>query len=298
MLYGGDLLEQIIYADVLFIVNFSMDFLSLYMTALLLHKKTGFCGLVFASGIGAFYGVVSLFQNGAPLIGVVVNIAVAALMCFIAYGSMTMVMLIRNTLIFYGISFLMGGIMTAIYTLANKGLSGRGIVINGDVNTLHSSVSPAILALLAAAAVCISYICSKLMKNKISKERISVKLRFCDKQTGFSGIADSGNLLTEPLGGLPVIVCSYTVLEPVLPLGIRPLFKECNVGLIEFADPEFVKKIRIIPISHIGGKGLIIGIIPDELSVNGRQIKACVACSVNTEHFGETDSAVPASVIE
>ncbi len=290
-------MEQIVYGDILFIVNFSMDFLALYITSGLLHTKCHFASLIMSAGIGGIYGVAAIFCTGSMLLSTAVNTAVAFLMCFIVYGAPSILLLIRNTLTFYGISFLMGGIMTGVFNLANKGLTGRGIVINGDLNTLQSGISPLSFLIIAAAAVLFSYICSAVMKKATDVKQAEVYIRICGKEKVIQGLCDSGNLLKEPLGSLPCLICTYDTLKELLPVGVIPLFRDKNVSLIEYADPEFVKRIRIIPMHTVGASGICVGIIPDEVRVNGKRKNLCIACDPDSESFSDTASIIPMSVI-
>ena len=50
-------MEEEIYADVLFIINFSMDFLSLYIVGRLMHFKMEARRVIFGASVGALYGV-------------------------------------------------------------------------------------------------------------------------------------------------------------------------------------------------------------------------------------------------
>ena len=50
-------MEQVVYGDVLFIINFSMDFLSLYVTAKFIHLRLRLVPAIAAAAIGAVYGV-------------------------------------------------------------------------------------------------------------------------------------------------------------------------------------------------------------------------------------------------
>ena len=76
-------MEQIIYADVLFIVNFSMDFLALYITSKILHHDCHFLPMTLSAGLGALYGVVSLIMSG--IISVVVTAGLY--LNFVKYGT-------------------------------------------------------------------------------------------------------------------------------------------------------------------------------------------------------------------
>ena len=290
-------MEQIVYGDILFIVNFSMDFLALYITSKLIHAKCHFAALIMSAGIGAIYGVAALFCSGAPLLNGVINTALALVMCFIVYGAPSLMLLIRNTLTFYGISFLMGGVMTGIFNLANRTLTGRGIVINGDLNTLYSGISPLSFVLIAVAAVVFSYICSAVMKRTADVKKAEVYIRIGKRDITLSGLCDSGNLLSEPIGSLPCLICTYESIKELLPVGLLPLFRDKNVGIMEYADPELVKKIRLIPMHVVGGTGIMVGIIPDEVKINGKAKELCVVCDPDTKEYRDTQSIIPTSVM-
>lgn len=290
-------MEQIIYGDILFIVNFSMDFLALYITSRLLHRDAHILALVTASGIGGVYGVVSLFTTGNRFIGIMINTAVALLLCFIVFGWNGIARLMRSTLVFYGVSFLMGGVMTALFNLANEGLKRRGVVINGDMNTLYSGISPVSFCLVGLVSVCFTYLYARLTKGAKAKKLTKLKISYKGKSVDIDGLCDSGNLLSEPIGSLPCVVCSFEAVKPIIPGGLIPFFREKNVGLLQFVDSEFAKKARIIPMHSVGGSGILCGFIPDGVWVNGEKKRLCIACDPSAENYADFDAIIPESVI-
>lgn len=290
-------MEQIIYADILFIVNFSMDFLALYIVSKLLHHNCHFASLIMSAGIGAVYGVASLFLSGSAVINTLINTAVALLMCYIVFGAVSILALIRNTLCFYGVSFLMGGVMTGVYNLANKGLVGRGIVINGDSASLVSDIPSLTFIIIAVISVAFSYFCSAVSARLKSRKKASVYIRIGKKEINITGLCDSGNLLCEPAGSLPCLICNLKSIESLLPIGVIPLFREMKIGLLEYADPELAKRIRLVPTRSVGGSGIKPGIIPDEIRINGESKRLCVVCDTENDDYGGTESIIPASVL-
>ena len=104
---GVTKMTEEIYGDVLFLINFSMDFLSLFITGKIMHLKLKAWRVLVAASIGGVYGVEALFFpfDGIPL--VFANIACAAVMCFIAFrskGKISSVFLC--CLLFYGVGIL------------------------------------------------------------------------------------------------------------------------------------------------------------------------------------------------
>lgn len=290
-------MEQIIYGDILFIVNFSMDFLALYITAKILHTEPHFAALIMSAGIGGIYGVVALFFAGNTVIDTFINIFVALLICFIVYGASTILLLIRNTVIFYGISFLIGGIMTVIFNFANKGLCGRGIVINGNSAALYGDISPLAFIFAALASVLFTYLCSAVTKRIHDRSKAELSITIDGKTATLNGLVDSGNLLCEPFGALPCVICSYDAIKDILPTGLLPLFRDKNVGLLEYADPKLAAKIRIIPMRSLGAEGIILGILPDEVKINGASKNVCIACDPDSNGYSDTASIIPMSIM-
>ena len=78
-------MELYLYADVLFLVNFTMDFLTLFIAASLTRRKIKTLRLSASSAVGAMYGVASCFMGGTVLFRILINVAVSYLMCLIAF---------------------------------------------------------------------------------------------------------------------------------------------------------------------------------------------------------------------
>ena len=112
---------QDVYIDLLFLINFSMDYLCLYICAKVLRKKQKLLRMMLAAAIGGVYSVISLFFIfSAP-----VNLICDALFCLVisAIAFAERRRLVSSTLIcgflFVGISMMTGGAMTAIFNLLN-----------------------------------------------------------------------------------------------------------------------------------------------------------------------------------
>ena len=74
-----------IYGDVLFIINFSMDFLSLYIVGRLLHFEMKAWRVMAGASVGAFYGVVSLLIDTYVILETAITVGVLILMCLVAF---------------------------------------------------------------------------------------------------------------------------------------------------------------------------------------------------------------------
>ncbi len=74
---------EVIYGDVFFIINCSMDFLVLFSTSKILHIKTSGIRTVFAASLGGAYSIAALFIENT-VFSVISGVAASLLMCVIA----------------------------------------------------------------------------------------------------------------------------------------------------------------------------------------------------------------------
>ena len=77
---------QVVYADLLFLVNFSMDFLCFFVTARLLHRRFKVARSILAAAMGGVYSVAILFVSMNAILGLIADLGFCMLMCLSAYG--------------------------------------------------------------------------------------------------------------------------------------------------------------------------------------------------------------------
>lgn len=275
----------IVYGDVLFLINFSMDFLVLFCTAKILHIKHKPFLLILSSVLGGVYAVAALFIENS-VISIICNTACAALMCFIAYPRLRGFAFLKCAALFFGLSLLSGGGITAAYVLLSK--LGRGISVNSAAAPILSDIplgTFCVLGLLSAAA---SYITGKIFNRQSAKKEVSVIIVGKRGQATLRCLSDSGALLREPVSGSPVIITS---LECVRCCVDDELYEALScTDMSKAADG-----LRIIPSSSVGGGKLLCGFLPERVSVKGCDRRAVVAVVSDTD-FGGFDGIIPASL--
>ena len=101
-------MEEEIYADVLFIVNFSMDFLSLYIVGRLMHFLMDAKRVIFGATVGALYGVLELLIRLSKWKQTALTLGVLCLMCLIAFGFRSFRTYLTGVGLTFGVSMLIG----------------------------------------------------------------------------------------------------------------------------------------------------------------------------------------------
>ena len=287
-------MQEIIYGDILFIINFSMDFLSLFITAAVLHRKVSTPALILASGIGALYAVISLFADGNGWLTLIINIGISALMCYIVFN-----VSIKALILFYAVSFLSGGAMTALYNLINSYRGTQKIIINGSPASVMSDIPLSRFVILAVVSLILTVICGRIF-NRTNKQKSAVITATYDNTViTFTSLVDSGNLLTEPVSGMPVIVTGYATLKQLLPRELHTVFENRDVDILYQLDFKLIRRVKVIPMTAVGHSGILMGFVPDSLVADGVNITACIAADVNdTGDFGGYDAVIPSALID
>lgn len=283
-----------IYGDVFFLVNFSMDFLALYLTGKLSHANVGLGRLVFGAALGGVYATVALFLPSS--VEAVSTVLFPFLLAATVFGVSRATALVKKALLFFAVSFVMGGVMTAVYYYAGHLLAAQGVYINGEIETVYSELPLWLIGLCAAWAALIAYVFSCYAKKRASCR--SAKVMLCDKgrQVVLTALVDSGHFLEEPIGHLPVIVLSKAKMEELLSPHFLPDFFDLASDLSDFSDEE-KRKLRLVPILTVGHEGVLRGYLPDCVTVDGEEKKALVVSDDTANEFEGFDAILPPTLL-
>ena len=262
-----------LYLDVLFAINFSMDFLSLFITEMILHKKIHKKRILISAIIGGLYGILELLSPTKLVIGAIVNVCVSFLMCFIAFKESKIGKFTGMLIMFWGVSASLGGIMTLLYNFLNK-------ILNEYIReySYSQAYNGARFFIVASLTMIVAIAFSRLYNSKKNIKEVTIAIFLNNTSFSLKGICDSGNLLAEPITGRSVILVS----------------KFSKVG--QLIDKESELKKRYIPYHGIEKAGILKGIVPDKILVNDREISAIIA-TIENKDFAGYDALVPVSLI-
>ena len=303
---------QVIYIDILLLINFSMDFIALFLTAHLIHEKARALPLASASLIGAVYEALRLFVSGSQLLSVLSDVACAVLMCVIAFGAAE---LIRTVLTFVCSSVIIGGTMTALYSLAGMGDGlfsvGDGAAADGTFRLPFGRFIPA-----AAESAAFGLVLCRALRSRLGRKKCSCLIRLGGRSVELSGLCDSGNLLCDPLSGKPCILLTQAAAAMLLPPELCTAAPSGRMGgltssmgggtegstvspasnITDTASPGSLR-IRIIPMHTPTGNTLLTAVVPDSVSIGGRECSALIAAVPSQSEFGGADALVPAALL-
>ena len=259
-------MRMVIYADVLWLLNGWIDFLLL----LGVRRALGEGGKPWRLALGALFGAVSSFVLFLPPLPVWLSLAIklvaAAGMVLVAFRWRGLRSFLRRMLLLFGLSAGLAGACGALYFFAAP---ADFYVVNGVV---YYSVPPLLLVGLTVVCYGVLWGTELLLRRRAPAEMsCRVRLFWGDRQTEFACLYDSGNHLTEPFSGHPVLVVERSVAEELLevPLSVEELPPHSEAGW------------RLIPYDSLGGSGLLPAFIPRQVvAITSRGEQKLSACYV------------------
>ena len=285
-------MTEYIYGDILFIINFSMDFLALFICGKILHYKMNVWRMVIGASIGGVYGVAALFFSLGALLDTAVDVLVALIMCYLAYGTHLFCKTALSCAMFYAVSLLMGGAMTALYSKIGRYKSY--IEIGGSISTVFGEIELWVFVLLSTASALCTFFLQKAVRARMSGRFCRVRLTLEDGVYEFSGFFDSGNCAEEPISGKAVV---FIASDAAMEAGLESLAL-CRAGNIAPAD---VQNVRFIPINTVSGYSLLAAIKPKKLEImvkrDFEEREALVVCDEHAHDYSGAQMLVPVSLI-
>ena len=140
-------------------------------------------------------------------------------------------------------------------------------------NGVYIGTYPIKIALLGAiVGFIITYIAFCIVKTKLKKKDMIYKIiiKIEGKEIYLNAMLDTGNLLKEPITGMPVIVVQKDELYSAIPANVLNHIEELIGGdaTNQIEEKEYLTKFRVIPFSSIGKQnGLMLGLKADEVII-------------------------------
>ena len=278
-----------LYADILFLMNFSMDFISIWASSLLGNRPRKVLRMTAAASIGALYGVVSVILGVGGALSWIFSAAVSILMSITAFGVGGGVRSIfRQSALIWICGALLGGVMSAVVSLAG----GSTLV------TAERAGGGSLLPVIAAGSAICLVLAVRLIRRVKRARFVGVCVMFRGEKSSFEALCDSGNMLRDPISGDPVMTVSRHAAIPLCgSRGVDALISFDTEALCELSLP-----FRVIPRRTVDASSLVCALVPDKVYITSggqrREVRCLIApaeCEKNS--FGGYCATVPVDII-
>lgn len=237
-------MKTTVYADVLFLVNFVINYLLLYMTAMLCKTYAKHIRMGLSAAIGAVYAVVMFVPFASFATTLISKIALSLVMVYVAFGTKKY---IKHMCFFYAVSLVCAGVVTAFVYSGSPYVYSNGGVVYINTNTIT-------IVIAAIVSYCIIRIAFGAYKKYSLRDYLHIVVCKDGKAANLTVLVDTGNLLRDPIEGSPVIVAEQCALRGIIGKG--------DV----FENIDKMDGVRLIPFATIDSdNGLLVGFKPDKI---------------------------------
>ncbi len=241
-----------------------MNCIILFATAIILKSQIKILRILISSTIGSTYAIIIYISKLQIYSNIFLKVALSAVMVYVAFNPSKFKSFLKGIMIFYLTSFTFGGVTFALlYFVKPQNISFQNGVLIG-ISPIKVIITGGVIGFII---ITISF---KNIKGKLTKKDMicDVKIIQKDKTKEIKAIIDTGNLLTDPITKVPVVIVEKDKLTDIFPTEIL----ENTINFIEGKDVEmgeYLSKIRIIPFKSLGKEnGLLLGIKVDGVIIN------------------------------
>ena len=251
---------KVLYIDSLFFLSLLTDYLLCLAAGRLCGLKLKRLRYWLSALFGAAYAVAVFLPGLGFLAAPMIKLSAGLIMGLIAFGSERSPL--RYTAVFFAVSAAFGGAIWAI-SLASGNPFGGPAALDGKT-------------LVLAFALCTFFgrLLFRYRAKLPEKKRVEVRVAFLGRTAEFIALLDTGNSLSDPVTGAPVMLACPQALKPLF-MENTSLFSAPPVELMERAAhiPQFRGKLRLVPYAAVGASGLLPVFRPESLSIDGRPDK-------------------------
>ena len=243
-----------VYIDEVFLLNGMIDYLLLLSASKLTGEPLRRVRLALAALLGGTYAAMIFLPGWGFLERPLCKLAMAVAMTLLAFGSSRR--LLRVSLAFLGISAAFGGGVLALQLL-----SGSGVVLDLKTTLLSAAVCYLLMTLFFRRTV-----------NHAGREFAVAELTLSGRKCRLTALVDTGNTLTDPHTGRPVMVAEGAYLDPLFPPGEGLTAAQLRdpVGTME-SHQTGKGRWRLLPYRAVGvSYGLLLAVRVDNARI-GRE---------------------------
>ncbi|MDR3207785.1 MAG: sigma-E processing peptidase SpoIIGA, partial [Oscillospiraceae bacterium] len=260
-----------VYVDTLFALNGMVNYLLLLAAVRITDRPFRRWRLLLGAVLGGLYAVAVFVPPLGGLAGPPGKAAAGLLMALVAAGGRPWGRFWRYILVFLGASFALGGCVLALGVLTGRDAPPGGVPV----------LPVSLPILLAGAGVC--YLIFALVFRRsarhggAARDIVTVRLDWGGRTAEVAALWDTGNTLSDPLTGAPVMVMDCERGRALLPAEAALLVDKTALRRPErvltlLHELGLAGRFRLIPYRAVGVEcGFLLAFRPDVVTVGGRR---------------------------
>lgn len=252
-----------VYLDSVFLLNAVMDYLLLLVSAGVAGEPVRRLRLALGSVEGAAFTAAAFLPGWEWLCHPLCKLGAVLLMLLTAFGNSGR--FLRLTLLFLALSCTLSGSMMLLSLLSGKGLSFQNGILSTGMD----------LKLVVLSSV-VTYLVMSLLFRRMARhgpgELLPVTVSIGGRQVLLAALRDTGNTLTDPATGRPVLVAEGRCLKTLLPDSLLSGLEHPAETMERCADTVWRQRLRLLPYRAVGVRcAFLLAVRADMVRVGGRE---------------------------
>jgi stage II sporulation protein GA (sporulation sigma-E factor processing peptidase) len=268
---------MVVYADLIFLVNFLIDGALLLTTAWMRKTKIRWWRIAASAAIGALYVVLMLFPPLSFLFTFAVKCLFSLIMIWTAFGFGSLQAYLGNLGAFYLANFAVaGGVIGIHYMLQSSDEFWNGIWVSRTGGVQFGLKIGSVFIAIAAALLLLHFKAvfrGAERRQSISGYMAEVTISIDSFESRCVGLVDTGNHLYDPLTRTPVMIVEAKLWEGVIPEAWMKSIKAKEVDRLvatvaEDGDFRWQDRLRLVPYRGINrGTTFMLAVKPDRVVI-------------------------------
>ena len=253
----------VVYLDEVFLLNFVVDYLLLLSAGRLAGEVLRRGRLALGAARGAAYAGAVCLPGLGFLVHPLCKVGAGVLTVLAGYGGSRR--LLRVCLVFFTVSASFGGGILALQLLGNRSLTLANGVLSSPLDLK--------LVLLSAAGCygLITLLFQRAARHSPRRELAPAVVELGGRRAVLTALVDTGNTLTDPATGRPVLVAEGEKVKDLFPPGTAPSRAELYdpAGAMERLSGAG-RRCRLLPYQAVGVEcALLLALRSDRVTVGG-----------------------------
>lgn len=282
---------QTLYIDVYFLVNFTVDLLSLYYASVFSKVPSSIKRIILASLVASSSAVCVVLLGGRKLLGITLSAAGLVFAIIIGCVKVSFKRHVKFMISFLIFEALFGGGVSFVWGILDEHLyDAIASESTPPVNRKMLLFALVVLVFLGVFKMIVSF-----FSNIVSEGAVNLEIEFLDKKISLEAFVDSGNLAVDPMDMQPIVLIKKEIAKKILPLNI-----------VELKDPDSIgnhirRRIRLVPISRGGVTHVLTGIKADSVKIIDEKTSTPIAVTLAIDKeegdYGGYYALIPSGVV-
>ena len=283
---------QVLYIDVYFLLNFTIDILATFFSSKLLKIRTSLWRLASIGAVGALIAIFDILIPDVLLLRIIASLGFLAFSALLISKRIAISRRIKFCISLYILEALLGGLVHYFYGILDRYLAD----VLQHVYVANDNRGALIFSLIILFSIGVLRIFIMMFSKNSGTRSAVVRLRIGDVEITNDALVDSGNLAKDPMSMCPVIFIKKSFAELFLPREVILLEN------IDHLNHQFRKRIRLIPITKDGKTHVMTGLRLDEVEiiseVGGGLVDATIVIDKDEGSYGGFECLLPSCVVD